>query len=230
MSKTRASIIQLLRVSTKSEHIALERAPLMASLLDKHLSLAGYTQVLLMFARFYATMDPLLNAATAECQGLPDRYRYEPRLPYLRDDLAALGERLDIPLVWQPVTLVELFSNRQDPSLLAAADTQCLTNEQTLGFIYVVEGSSQGGKILTPRLTKRLKLTSRCGLSFFNHFAFQATAWPALQAMLSALPENGALRQQDSAIAFAPNQVCDAACSLFQALSELTAQPQTVTA
>ncbi|MCC5880518.1 MAG: biliverdin-producing heme oxygenase [Idiomarina sp.] len=230
MSTNPGSFIELLRATTKSEHSALERTPMMASLMNKDLSVADYTQVLLVFARLYATLDPLLIAATQNCQVLDESYQYHARLPFLQRDLSALRKRLNSSLDWQPATLAQLFSGRQDPSLHNCAQAQSLTQEQTLGLVYVIEGSSQGGKIIAPRLAKQLQLTNNTGLSFFHHFAFQATDWPVLRQQLSALPAEGGNQQPDQLIAVQPQPVCDAACSMFQALTELMAQPQTISA
>lgn len=226
MGTKQASVIDALRSSTMPHHRTLERTPLMASLLHSDLNLSSYAQVLAVFARLFATLDPLLAGASARFPATPHGYQYEPRLPYLEQDLAALLKQSVPTPPWRPASGEELFAGATDSSLVSYADAQALTIEQTLGLLYVVEGASQGGKIIAPRLAKRLKFNNNVGLSYFFHFAFEATAWTALRNGLAEWCAEPAAQDQYQQPRLHTQQTCAAACSLFEALTRLSLQPK----
>ena len=226
MITRQASVLDALRSATMQQHRTLERTPLMASLLDSDLNLDGYAAVVVTFARLFATLDPLLSAAAVRSQALPAGYRYEPRLPYLEQDLAALLQQTAGISRWRPASSDELFAGTADSSLVRCAQAQAFTTEQTLGLLYVIEGASQGGRIIAPRLTKQLKLKDNVGLSYFSHFAFEATDWAILRQGLTDWRAEPSAQDQHQQPRLDTPRTCAAACSMFEALVRLSLQQQ----
>jgi heme oxygenase len=125
------------------------------------LDLASYAAILQRFAAAYARIEPpLLTLAPGKPARLPD---YKPRLPALRADLAGLGATAIAP-------------GRAPLELPPGADTTA----HYLGMRYVLEGATQGARLISARLEANLpQLRAGC----FAYWRLQREAaadWPAL--------------------------------------------------
>ncbi|MCL5049587.1 MAG: biliverdin-producing heme oxygenase [Firmicutes bacterium] len=184
-----------LRQATSAPHQALERSALMRQLLQSSLSRERYIQVLTVFAQFYQQVDDCFRSAS----NLPNGYTYQPRLSWLLRDLNAMNAETQ-------------FDSGQ-PSWRHQFES-ATTNEQQamlLGFAYVVEGSSQGAKIIAPKVAKLLKLTPSTGLAYFSAQADGPHAWPVLLKHLSQVTPTA----EQCALS------CHAATQLFEFLQHL---------
>lgn len=161
-----ASLLQILRRRTREEHRALEAQPLVRALLDPALSLDRYAQLLGAFAAFYRCLEPKLNAALDDWHSrFPSSYRYQPRLPLLRADLADLGFALPEPGGEVPVTA---------------------TIETAPGVLYVLEGATQGGRVIAPRLHQALGVSEHVGARYFNRYR-RLDSWAHFREWLSRI-------------------------------------------
>lgn len=143
--------MEQLRKQTRPAHEALEAHSLLQRLLSSSLTEAEYVQLLQSLLTFYESLESELVPATAALLARhpdPD-YRYLPRAPLLDNDCRALG--CDSPEVIYPT--VKLPLDGSDAYLL--------------GVLYVIEGSTQGGRLIAQHLTHTLGLSENSGASFF---------------------------------------------------------------
>lgn len=162
-----ASLLQSLRLGTREAHGALEAQPLVRGLLDPSLSPDRYGQLLRAFAAFYQRLEPALAAVLDDWHTrFPSTYRYRPRLPLLQADLADLGaDFLPGPGGEVPVSV---------------------TVETVPGVLYVLEGATQGGRVIAPRLNRALGVSGQWGARYFNLHG-QLDSWSHFRACLSRI-------------------------------------------
>lgn len=153
------ALLTRLREATAEAHLAVERHSLLAPLLLNSLTLEDYRRVLLCFLGYYRVLEQRLSL------GFEDKeYHYHKRTPLLLRDLLALSVTSPVsPEVELPVPLLE---NR----------------EKTLGTLYVLEGATQGGRIIGPRVCRQLGLTPVHGSEYFH--LFHKAQWPRYRIML----------------------------------------------
>lgn len=168
------SLLAQLRQATHKPHQQLEHTPLMQSLMSAELTQQTYVQVLQTFYRFYAAADPILSQVFTGDQALLTGYQYKPRLPYLTQDLLALEAPLPDAMHSQRTPQKTFSSSSAKPFRL-------------IGLAYVIEGSSQGGRIIAPRVGKKLNINKEYGLAFFSYFSQSAVGWVTLRDQLAQL-------------------------------------------
>lgn len=143
-------LLPLLRRHTQEAHAALEAQPLVRGLLDPALSLGHYAQLLRAFAAFYRRLEPRLSLALDDWHNrFPSTYRYQPRLPLLQADLADLG--------------IGQSQDKTDPSVPLTVSVATVP-----GMLYVLEGATQGGRVIAPKLQQSLGVSERFGARYFN--------------------------------------------------------------
>jgi heme oxygenase len=139
---------------------------------------AEYRSLLAGFHGFHAAVEPLLDRALADAEGAA--FRRPPRLPLLAADLVALGlAEADLGRV--PVC--------PDPPVIAGL-------ADAIGVAYVLEGSTQGGLLISKHLAGRLG--EGVALRYYASHGEDALAlWEAFKAALDAY---GARRPECSAV------------------------------
>lgn len=175
-------ILKRLKEATSSRHAALEsRLPL----LDADMSRARYLQFLQLFWGYYEPLE-------AQLQTLPYwpainfDYAGRQKTPRLLQDLHALGETPES---------IQSFARCQHLPTLASKG-------QLLGCLYVIEGATLGGQIITRHLNSNLGLTPLTGGAFFDGYGAQTgEQWKAFCAMLRA--NAGESAQHDDILASA---------------------------
>ena len=165
MSHTAPAVLPihaLLRTETAALHRAVEAH---LDLLRPCLTLTGYAEILSRFWCVYqpleAALDPILAAE------LPGYYPERRRLPSLEADLA-----------WLKVDPAGLRPHPHVPAIpdLAAA----------LGALYVIEGSTLGGQVISRHLRLQFDLTPTRGASFFSGYGDATGArWREYLALLA---------------------------------------------
>lgn len=155
-----------LRAATRPAHQALEQHPVLLPLSSPALTSEDYRQVLTAFADFYRVLEPLLlDELTKLIDTQDNAYRYQQRWPLLQDDLRDLGT-------------VTCTVPSGTPTLSTIDDIGTL-----LGVLYVLEGATQGGQIIAPRVTRTLGLEAACGTRYFH--LYQQGAWHHFKALLA---------------------------------------------
>ena len=171
------SILSRLRLETRGEHNAVERV---LDLMDPKLTRDTYR---LQLAQFYGFYSPLEAALQHRC-ALPDNSHNNycshgaqpaqlaallPRLnktTLLRQDLHHLGVSTeDLPLCHQ-LPLIQ-------------------TPAQVLGCLYVMEGATLGGRLITQHIQATLGITPTTGGSFFEGYGNDTgKMWQAMRQLL----------------------------------------------
>ncbi|WP_150304947.1 biliverdin-producing heme oxygenase [Pseudomonas saliphila] len=146
------TLLEHLRERTRPAHVALEAQPLLKRLLSSQLTESQYRELLQSMLAFYQALDAELVPATAALLSrFPDPdYRYLPRAPLLSSDCEALG--CAMPPVPRP-TVEPHLSGREG---------------YLLGVLYVIEGSTQGGRFISRHLADTLDRDEHSGAGFFN--------------------------------------------------------------
>lgn len=160
-------ILKRLKEATGSRHTALEsRLPL----LNADMSRARYLQFLQLFWGYYEPLETQLQALPY-WNAMGFDYAGRHKTPRLLQDLQALGETPDA---------IQGFARCQHLPTLASQG-------QLLGCLYVIEGATLGGQIITRHLQANLGLTPLTGAAFFDGYgARTGSHWKAFCAMLRA--------------------------------------------
>ena len=138
-------LLERLREGTREEHRAIEHT---LNLLDPGLSTSQYRRWLERFRGYYGPIETRLHGVR-DLQALGLELEGRRKLPRLDADLVDLGCR-------DPAALA---SCRRLPALDSPADA--------FGCLYVLEGASLGGRIISRHLESRLGVTPAFGARFF---------------------------------------------------------------
>ena len=156
-----------LKQHTQSQHDRLEAHPLTAQLMQDTLTTATYLHILQAFYGYYAAIEQQLVQWEEELPmlDLPQRYKAQLLLndiQYLNPTVSAAHIRLcdDVPL--------------------------CHTPANVFGCVYVLEGATLGGQIISRRLAKQLEISPGEGLSFFKGYgAKTGPLWMAFRQVVT---------------------------------------------
>ncbi len=162
-------LLQLLRSETRSQHEALEA---LFPLGKPGLSQTLYVAVLRGFYSFYATWErQALEQAGARLRSFAAG---RVKLPLLAADLRAFGT--------DPAAVVPM-----DPAWLPCLDQ---SDALLLGSMYVVEGATLGGQVISRGLERDFGFRDGYGYSFFLSYGREAVAqrWRAFTALLEHIP------------------------------------------
>jgi heme oxygenase len=157
-----SSVLTRLRLETRSEHEAVEKVlDLMGA---THIA-GDYRQRLEQFYGFYAPLEAALQARCATPQLAPLLLRLNKTL-LLQQDLLHLG-----------VATPTLALCRKLPPLR--------THAQVLGCMYVMEGATLGGRLITQHVQARFAILPATGGSFFEGYgAATGQMWQAMRQLL----------------------------------------------
>lgn len=160
-------ILKQLKEATGARHAAFEsRLPLM----DADLSQTRYLQLLRLFWGYYQPLEIQLQSLPY-WRSMGFDYAERQKTPHLLQDLHALGETSG--------AIQDLPRCQHLPTLASQG--------LLLGCLYVIEGATLGGQIITRRLQANLGLTPLTGSAFFGGYGTQTGhRWKAFCAMLIA--------------------------------------------
>jgi len=140
-----------LKENTKSNHQLLEKK--VVGQLKAMRSKQDYAKLLTLFYSFFGGLELAINQCI-DTSNLPD-YAQRRKTSALADDLEQLGAAL--------------------PKFACGDEIPQINNHlQALGALYVIEGSTLGGKIISKMVSQQLNLTDASGLSFFNGYGDQS--------------------------------------------------------
>lgn len=164
---------QALREGTRAAHQAIESNPAMAVLLRDDCTLYHYTHTLAAILGWMAPLEQRLRRDAFRHPApvaTPGRYR----TPRLLADLRALGQSE----AWI----------QQLPWATELPDTT--DSSQRLGVLYVIEGSSLGGTLITRTLRQRLGAAVDHALAYFDCYDGEAgRAWARFKESVDALDD-----------------------------------------
>lgn len=175
-------VLQRLREETSRNHSVIESQ---MPVLDPSMSREIYCQLLTRFWGYYAPLEGLLRAKI-DIYWPDQEYICSERakVPHLEKDLQALGESPE---------LLERCTNLP----------QLKTPAQVLGCLYVIEGATLGGQIISKHLLANLGLGPDSGAAFFNGYGANiGHQWQSFRLFLTS---NAEPVDQDDAIVVSAN-------------------------
>ena len=160
-------ILHRLKEATHSRHIALEsRLPV----LDAHLAHGAYREFVHPFFGYYEPLEIKLMAQPCR-DSIGFDYAGRRKTPRLAQDLLALGTSAQ--------AVQGLPRCRNLPALSSPG--------QILGCLYVLEGATLGGQIISRHLASGLGLGTASGAAFFSGYGPRTgSRWKAFCALLEA--------------------------------------------
>ena len=163
-------ILKRLHDETSVRHAALERQ---LPLLNPQLSRECYRCLIAKFHGYYAPLEERM-LALPWWQEVKFDYAERHKTPRLEQDLTALGTTAD-----------GLAKNPRCANLPALGVIW-----QALGCLYVIEGATLGGRVITRHLQASLGVTPECGGAFFAGYGAETGArWKSFGAMLGVVAE-----------------------------------------
>ena len=184
-----------LRTRTRPHHDAAEASPAMQAVVSDGLTREAYREHLARLLPFTAGTEAALGAVPGLRGWLPDLDARLVKTAWLRADLAALAAR-----------------PRQRGGHAPELDVPA-----ALGTLYVVEGSTLGGRIIERHLHKTLGVTPDDGGRFYHAYGpDRGPRWTAFKAALDAYGD---------AHPHHTDAVVDAAGNAFEAFAAWLAAP-----
>ena len=123
----------LLRCATQADHDAIHGNPMLSRLARAALTRAEYRDLMLRYLGFFQSLDPLLRAASTAMIPSGVDFRYQSRSDIIRTELISLGASRS---ALQHVAVCRDHAPIEDHASL-------------IGALYVVEGSTLGGRLLS---------------------------------------------------------------------------------
>ncbi|QJR37606.1 biliverdin-producing heme oxygenase [Gemmatimonas groenlandica] len=159
-------ILQVLKDVTRESHLALER---LMPLLDADLAAAEYRRMVQKLFTYHKPLEAMLFSSPGFAEiGLD--YAERAKTTRLANDLCALGVSAD-----------EVAQMHSCESLPPLADPS-----HVFGCLYVLEGATLGGQIVTRHLQASLGLTPETGASYFSGYGVRTgPQWKAFCALLT---------------------------------------------
>lgn len=169
-----SSVLQRLKAATRAEHDAIESA---LDLMSPGLSLTDYRSRLRRYHGFYAPIEPLI-ATAADWPHWNLDVTARAKTAWLAADLACLGDPGD--LAGAAPGALPLCSALPPLDTAAAA----------FGCLYVLEGATLGGRVISRHIGCVLGLDATHGARFFHGYGEQTgTMWKAFRAALAAFAD-----------------------------------------
>jgi heme oxygenase len=151
-----------LKEATKTNHQLLEKK--LITNIRSIQTAEDYAKLIALFYGFFGGMEAKINEEI-DPEKLPD-YMQRRKATALADDLIELGAAM--------------------PALANGNELPPIANHlQALGALYVMEGSTLGGKIISKIIRQQLNKPDMAGLSFFNGYGEETDAmWQTFKAVL----------------------------------------------
>lgn len=144
-----------LKEATRKQHEQMEMS---VDIMNRMFSLEDYKSLLEKFYRFYSAIEPKIAAVDIGSFGLDFDKRRKTAL--LKNDLKNVDGKTGMT-EWTDLPIVDSLA-------------------QAFGCLYVLEGATLGGQVITRHLKEHLKLTPENGGSFFNSYGSEVgSMWKA---------------------------------------------------
>ncbi len=158
---TAVNIMERLKSETSHYHRQVEQNPYAKAIMDSTITIEQYRAYL---EKFYGFLKPLEDQAVrlpfwAET-GLDIEIRGKAGL--LEQDLSDLG------ISEEQIKQIPQCNDKDLPDISTPA--------RLFGYLYVIEGSTNGGQIMTKRLSQFLPIEADRGLQYFNAYGTQTRA------------------------------------------------------
>ncbi len=142
-------IMKKLKEATKEQHDALESV---VDVMNRMFTKEDYGNLLTKFYRFYSAIEPAMPADELKAAGFDIDERR--KLPLLERDLESLG----------------LMEHGRAAAAAKPSIPSLDTAARAFGAVYVLEGATLGGQVITRHLREHLGLSIEEGGAFFNSY------------------------------------------------------------
>ena len=160
-------ILQKLKEETRSHHEEVEGA---VDVMNRMFTLGDYRRLIDRFRSFYSAYEPRLPIDELAAAGFD--YGSRRKLPSLERDAAALG----------------LNGPEEEFDAVPQLDTLA----KAFGSLYVIEGSTLGGQVISRHLRQHLELTPENGAAFFSSYGPEVgPMWKRFGEAITAFAEGG---------------------------------------
>jgi heme oxygenase len=191
-----ANLRSILRASTEQTHLIAEDH--MSHLVSPHLTRCEYIDTLLRMASFHTWFETSLTDLQKSIPYAAHYLEERRKLYQIQADLKDLGVTLLTPIHYENLTTLE------SGDLLA----------RFWGMLYVIEGSTLGGRVIAKNLKKTLNLSDEFGARFFSGYG--SNTGQMWKNFLSAL--------DDAQPALNYSQVIDSADLTFKVIAGMSKQ------
>lgn len=165
-------VLDYLRVTTRHVHRELERRPSLRRLIAPDQRRAEYVDLLASLHGYHHVLENALLGCRRKMPSFD--YRWQLRYTTLAMDIADMGEAC--------------------PDTPRSLELPPLASEShVIGVLYVLEGATQGGRVIAPLLESRFGFTAGHGARYFN--LHRQASWPAFREWMSVRR----CRKQDAA-------------------------------
>lgn len=167
------TIMEQLRKETAEDHDSIEQNAYAKAIMNQTLTKSEYVAYLEKFYGFILPIEQKIQSL-AFVQELGIDMKLRAKTPLLEKDLDNISskERTQIPIC------------DEIPSIAAPG--------QLLGYLYVIEGSTLGGQIITRKLKEHLSLDPEAGLSYFNAYGQETrSVWKELAEVMNKSVQSG---------------------------------------
>lgn len=164
---------RFLRQATHAAHVRLNQHPLLINITRPSFKSTDYRRILIAYHRSYQVIESLI-----------------------REHLPCLSPAFDYGNRWKLDWLTQDIHHFGLATPQGSRDTPRITTDiDILGVIYVVEGSTLGGQVISTSLKKHMGLDTENGARFFSGYGLDtATFWHDLLTYLRhQLPHHDAL-------------------------------------
>lgn len=169
ISQPAIDILKKIKEATRPHHDRIEQNVWTKGIINNTISKEGYIRLLGKFYGFYVVCEEKIQDSI-----------------YWQQQNFAIEARKKIPLLEQDLVCFG-YTRNQIKSLEVCTDIPTLDHiAQFLGFLYVVEGSTLGGQVLSRQLQKKFTFTSHKGACYFNSYGKEnlKEMWMAFRAVL----------------------------------------------
>ena len=171
------SILAQLKARTAHQHQATEDT---VDLMRDDYTLDEYRDLLIRFYSFYKPFEAKMSAAIAE-NGVDFNHSERLNTPKIFADLVSLG------MTEEEIAKVETTDE------LPAFDSK----ERIFGSLYVIEGSTLGGQVISRHLKQKFDLDETNGAAFFSGYGKETgKMWNGYREAVTKFAENSANRDE----------------------------------
>ena len=173
------SIMDHLRDATRGLHKQAESRPLQRAMARGTLPRASYVMYLAQLRHLHAALETALDQPAASRAGLSELFTEDRRrVPDLDQDLASFNvDPAEVPALAPTQQFIERIGALLDEDPLSL-----------LGPLYVLEGSTNGGRFLARVLERSLRLDGGTGLSYMDPYGDrQPEMWASFKRLADAL-------------------------------------------
>lgn len=176
-------LLDKIKKQTAENHAAMENSSVMKPVMNRELNLESYKKILIKFYGFFQPLEDSINRFSDIHNYLPD-LETRRKSSAIKEDLYRLGYKSEIDIC------------KDLPEIT--------TLSQALGCLYVMEGSTLGGRMISRIITESLLLDKDSGGSFFSGYGEETgKKW---KLFCAALTEYSAAAKDDNTIINAANE------------------------